>query len=198
MIKELILAQQICYVCLPPPDPPWLPTPGCPLASQVSNPSRCAQNGAPYIVDGCSIPQQIADVLAGGDRNNPVRGAVNFGSTAFGVEQWSIPATLAHHISQLPCNQHDKCYKTCGMTQSICDLGFGQSLNGVCARAYPSVLDCPNFMPPLNSPLRCALYAAEAAKCVFIAGSMGGAVALAGRSAYRQNQDRHCNCCGVH
>jgi hypothetical protein len=197
MIKELIIAQQICYVCIPPPQPPGPEPPPCPRWSQVSNPAACRQNGVSFIVDGCSIPAQIANALAGGNRNNPVRGTVNFGSTAFGVEQGSILPAFVHTISQLPCNQHDKCYKTCGMTQGICDLGFGQGLNAVCTQAYPNVLDCQNFMPPLNSPIRCALYATEAAKCAFIAGTMAGAVALAGRSAYRENQDRHCNCCNA-
>lgn len=198
MIKELIIAQQYCWTCVPPPSlPPPPPPPACRTASQVSNPSACRQNGAAYIVDGCSIPQQIANAVANGNRNDPVRGTVNFGSTAFGVEQGTISALQVARISLLPCNQHDRCYKTCGMTQSICDQGLRAGLDGVCARAYPNVMDCPNFMPPLNDPVRCATYALEAAKCAGTAILMEGSVALAGAPAFWSNQDRHCDCCNV-
>lgn len=198
MLKELIIAQ-FCYTCTPPPwltpPPPPPPPPACPTVSQVTNPALCRQARVSYVVDGCSIPEQVATVL--GDRNNPVNGLVGFTSTAFGVEQGTVHWLLVSNISSLPCNRHDRCYKTCGSSQASCDQSFGSDLRGVCARAYPNVVDCPRFLPPFNAPARCAQYQLESVRCSTIATAMTAAVALAGQPAFRANQERHCDCCNV-
>ena len=146
-------------------------------------------------MDGCSIPEQIVQVF--GDRNNPVNGIVGFTSTAFGVEQGVLPATSVNLISSLPCNRHDRCYKSCGSSRASCDQNFSSDLHGVCARAYPNVIDCPRFLPPFNAPARCAQYRLESIKCTSIAGAMTAAVAVGGHEAFIENQERHCDCCGV-
>ena len=198
MLKELIIAQQFCYTCLPPPwlyPPPPPPGPSCPRPSQVSNPSLCRQSMADYVVDGCSIPEQIVEVF--GNRNNPVNGLVGFTSTAFGAEQGTLHWTEVGQISSLPCNRHDRCYKSCGSSRASCDQNFGTDLRAVCARAYPNVVDCPRFLPPFNTPTRCAQYRFESIKCSTISTAMTAAVAVAGNAAFNENQERHCDCCNV-
>lgn len=191
MIKELIFAQQFCVACVPPW---WVPPhqpPICYPPSEATVP--CRQSTAAYIVDGCSIPQQLETLTPSGNRNDPVGGRAGLRPTTFGVEQGVVP--IASAISTLPCNQHDKCYKTCQSGQSVCDTRFGAELSSVCNSAYPSITLCPWQFPPLNLPAKCPQYLLEAAICGPIANRMRDAVRQFGEGAYRENQERHCACC---
>jgi len=197
MIKELIVAQQFCWVCLPPPLsllPP--PPPSCPSASQLPSTHNCRQNGMAYVVDGCSIPEQLA-TMTGRSRNDPVSGTVGLYSTEFGVDQGTIPAAAVGTISGLPCNQHDRCYKSCGMPRWACDGNFGEGMRQVCSTAYPkpTAFYCPHRKGSGGDPFRCPRYDLEALRCQTVSGLMVSTVALVGNSAYAENQNRHCNCC---
>lgn len=200
MIKELILAQQFCWACIPPPVtlPPPPSPPACPVASQLPTPHNCFQSMASYVVDGCSVPQQLA-VATGTNRNNPVGGTVGLYSTAFGVDQGVVPSSAVGSISGLPCNQHDRCYKTCGMPRSVCDGNFGEGMRQVCGAAYPKPTPfyCPWRQGPYNDPVRCPKYDLEAVQCQTVSALMVTTVTFIGNSSYEQNQDRHCNCCNT-
>ncbi len=194
MIKELILLQQICPICVSPPTwPPPVENPQCGPVSQVPAPWLCRQNNAPYFVDGCSIPQQITNALFGGNRNNPVGGTAGLIPTTFGKDQGWV--SNAATISALPCNQHDKCYKTCNSGKAVCDEAFRVNLTGVCISAYPHASICPWNFPPRLQPAKCPVYFAEEALCRLIKDGMAGAVDIAGGQAYTSNQNRHCECC---
>lgn len=194
MIKELILLQQFCPICVSPPYwPPPIENPQCGPVSQVPAPWLCRQNNAPYFVDGCSIPQQIVDLIFSGDRNNPVGGRAGFIPTTFGVNQGWV--SNAATISGLPCNRHDKCYKTCNSPREVCDATFQMDLTGVCSSAYPTSSICPWAFPPHVQPGKCPVYFIEEAKCRATKEAMAAAVRLRGGEHYTHNQNRHCECC---
>ncbi len=193
MIKELILLQQFCPICVSPPQwPPPIENPQCRPVSQVPAPHLCRQNNAAYFVDGCSIPQQIQAGL-GLDRNNPVGGRAGLVPTTFGVDQaWvSTPAAIAG----LPCNQHDKCYKTCNAGKEACDARFDTDLMRVCGTAYPHQFICPWQFPPNVQPGKCPAYFLERPWCATVSDLMVAAVRGFAGDAYTANQNRHCECC---
>jgi hypothetical protein len=81
--------------------------------------------------------------------------------------------------TDLPCNNHDYCYQTCGKTKAGCDLAFNDDLFAVC-----------NNMTPAQKAL---CYE----DCLITASVFFDAVALhpAAEEAFVNGQNRGCQCC---
>ncbi|MDP0490673.1 MAG: RHS repeat-associated core domain-containing protein [Verrucomicrobiota bacterium JB023] len=77
------------------------------------------------------------------------------------------------------CNEHDKCYATCGADKDKCDQDFRKCMRKACATVYER----------WNIPGRAA--------CYIVAHSYYVAVKNGGGGAYERAQDKHCKweCC---
>jgi hypothetical protein len=79
----------------------------------------------------------------------------------------------------LPCNNHDFCYQTCGTTQALCDVAFYDDMIRVCNEmSFGQKLVCYD-------------------DCVIRAGAYFDGVAFGpfGRDAFENGQNRACQCC---
>lgn len=107
-------------------------------------------------IDGCSAP--FPDSF----RDDPTGGTLGRRSTAFGKDVSTTdfdPHGLAPR-DQLPCNQHDVCYQTCGSDKRECDDAMYRDMLDVCRSAYPELV-CP-YLPNV---IKCASWGAERNRC---------------------------------
>ena len=75
------------------------------------------------------------------------------------------------------CNEHDRCYGTCGSSRSACDRALGDYIRNKCAKIT---------------------LASAASECRAVANTYELAVSLRAKSAYENAQDNHCKwyrCC---
>jgi hypothetical protein len=111
------------------------------------------QSNMCHFIDGCSAPG-----WAGGQ--DPTNGKLG-GSTAFGKDESSN--NDLHGLAprnNLPCNNHDVCYQTCGANKVACDDAMHKEMLAVCRSAYPEET-CP-YQPNL---LKCTQWRDERARC---------------------------------
>jgi hypothetical protein len=150
----------------------------------------------PHDIDGCSIPDYLADPLFSGDRNDPVR--ARFGAellasnpTAFGKDDGIVPRSRIGN-QYLPCNRHDVCYQTCGSSQANCDQALYEDILAVCNKAFPE--PCPFRFDPLGN-LKCEVYLFQKITCESMAVKAYAGVAIGGKAAHEARQLDYCLCC---
>jgi hypothetical protein len=116
------------------------------------------QSNRCHFIDGCSAP--FRGVLI--DRQDPTDGKLGRRSTAFGKDT-STTDFDPHGVAprdDLPCNQHDVCYQTCGADKVACDDAMFDEMQAVCRAAYPEST-CP-YLPNL---VQCNVWKAERDRC---------------------------------
>ena len=134
------------------------------------------QNAANIQIDGCSfIPNSLGSFF------------FNQAPVLIGTNQGGIPPS-GTGLQQIPCNQHDFCYGTCGQARSVCDSNLAAGVTSTCNAAFPT--QCT-----LGSS-NCIIYFEEAAKCHIKASLIGVGVAFVGGSFYKDAQVEDCECCG--
>ena len=136
------------------------------------------QNSRQHDIDGCS----------GGVSQDPAASTHAQAPTAFGIPQGVISSAGA--ALNLPCNQHDICYQTCGSTQSNCDQQMRNRMDAVCDAAFPST--CPYSGWQMAS---CPAYFGARAYCYSASGTYHTGLSIGGGSAWRQRQTQYCDCC---
>jgi hypothetical protein len=110
------------------------------------------QSNMCHYIDGCSAPEFV-----GGQ--DPTKGMLG-GSTAFGSDESSN--NDLHGVAprkDLPCNNHDVCYQTCGASKLQCDNAMFKDMQAVCESAYAD--PCP-YAP---NALKCLQWRDERARC---------------------------------
>lgn len=80
----------------------------------------CRSGSWEYEYDGCSLPPPVSRALGIADKDNPAGGR----DTHFGTRG---------RYGGRPCDDHDRCYQTCGADQAICDMAMLMRMNAVCA-----------------------------------------------------------------
>jgi RHS repeat-associated protein len=116
--------------------------------------------------------------LQGGDinlmrytRNNPLKYIDPKGlSCGSGWNECLVPDSPWGYVFSGACEDHDKCYGTCGMQKHVCDANFYADMAAICRGIY-----------------------AGDANCLFYAHLYFRAVHLYGSSAYRSAQ-KNCMC----
>ena len=96
---------------------------------------------------------------------------------AFGCDEDAGEENCPEGID-LPCNNHDFCYQTCGETKEACDLAFRNDMLDICNRLTGAQTAC---IP----------------SCLAAAAAYYDGVALAppATEAYENGQNRSCQCC---
>lgn len=57
------------------------------------------------------------------------------------------------------CNEHDKCYDTCGRSKESCDAAFGNCLDKICKFEYSLIdLACKTVLPAIVIVAACTEY----------------------------------------
>lgn len=126
-------------------------------------PGRVDHPGSrPKQTNGCTI--RVPGV---GNLNNPAGGV----DTAFGT---------GDPVNRRPCDNHDLCYDTCGMSKADCDAILCSELVKVCTDAQVLGRDSPQTIQ------RC--FTVAQIVCAVVSGS-------AGNLAYNIAQRDRCQCC---
>ena len=107
------------------------------------------QNNRCHEIDGCSVYTGEKDHVTQFFRNDPTAFFTfpqlhNQRSTEFGAGEVPPEEFYIHGnrpARSLPCNLHDQCYQTVGLTQTHCDREMYVDMNTVCRAAYPAT--CP-------------------------------------------------------
>jgi hypothetical protein len=156
---------------------------------QSQCPSRTQNDTRLHEIDGCSVPAILAVLTPGLSVQDPTGGLFGLASTAFGAPQGSIASAGA--ALNLPCNQHDICYQTCGSTQGTCDTGMHNGMNAVCNAAYPTST-CPYSGLEI---LKCPFYFTERSDCFQLSDLYKFGLDQFGSSAWEERQTQYCKCC---
>ena len=85
----------------------------------------CAGGSWRFEYDGCSLPGVVTSTLGIADKDNPAGGA----DTRFGT-----PGRYGGR----PCDNHDRCYQTCGSSRAVCDARMLGEMLSVCRRSAAS------------------------------------------------------------
>ena len=85
----------------------------------------CAGGSWRFEYDGCSLPGWVTSRLGIADKDNPAGAS----DTRFGT-----PGRYGGR----PCDNHDRCYQTCGSSRAVCDAGMLGEMLSVCRRSSAS------------------------------------------------------------
>lgn len=149
------------------------------------------QSNRCHEIDGCSVYLFEGGLSAKLQlRNNPMPNALfNQAPTDFGSGEVPPQEFFVHGLSParpLPCNYHDVCYQTAGLTQARCDGDMYSRMKAVCRRAYPST--CPYSGLEI---VNCPLYYAEREQCYATAAAYYGGLTAAAKSTFEERQDMY-------
>jgi len=175
------------------PEPPGLP-PLPPSDDTDDGPPKVyRQRDIPHIVDGCSnVP------------DDPCSGDLGWSSTRFGSEQGDEDTNeLApgEAVENLPCNNHDICYQTCGADKAVCDQKMYEDMVAVCNKAYRPNESCPYadgrrkcwLAPQVLCGLgNCSEWYDEKFSCQRWATRYKWGLEKFGGSAYEERQEQYC------
>ena len=138
------------------------------------------QNEKKHEIDGCSGAPDFASISVWAQA-----------STAIGSVQGTV---TADRVNNLPCNQHDLCYQTCGSSKKSCDIDLKSSIQRVCKKAFPR--KCP--YSGVESLATCLLYDIARRRCRLVARlykEIGVENFFVRATAYNKRQTQYCNCC---
>lgn len=140
------------------------------------------QNDRPHEIDGCTVPGFV-----GGQ--DPCEGELGRTSTRFGRPQGEGDTGVLRPgevVEDLPCNNHDICYQTCGADKTQCDEQMYEDMLEVCRGAYPEAT-CP-----LDDDDVCDDWEDEKSDCNWQAWKYKKGLDLFGGKAYRDRQKQYC------
>lgn len=95
-------------------------------ASRATIQRECVDGEWRFECDGCSVPEEHQDKVA--DKDNPT----GHPDTVFGNES---PDGRCRPAYTAPCDEHDRCYQTCGADKDECDREFRDAMQAVCEAA---------------------------------------------------------------
>jgi hypothetical protein len=160
------------------------------------------QNDRAHEIDGCSVPGWAGPLLSvvdghSGNVQDPCGGIL--GDTTFGASQGTGEAGVLANgevVQDLPCNNHDICYQTCGSDKAECDDKMYDGMIAVCQKAYPG-MKCPHIdvtclLLPAKCTVVCALWYDEKMRCHKVAWEYKVGLATFGQSAYDERQEQYC------
>ncbi|MFH1323369.1 MAG: hypothetical protein ABIH80_06030, partial [Methanobacteriota archaeon] len=84
----------------------------------------CSKTNWEYKCDGCSLPNFIVNII-GIDKDNPAGGS----DTQFGTNNGGGPCRDGDTRA---CDNHDRCYQTCGSNRLRCDTNMLSDMMNTC------------------------------------------------------------------
>lgn len=91
----------------------------------------CSRGRWTYECDGCSLPGWVTGLLGIRNKDNPAGGR----DTWFGTNRRGAPCRRGDRRA---CDNHDRCYQTCGSSRAACDLNMYRDMMATCRRSSAS------------------------------------------------------------